>query len=137
MAEYRDPLAKKRFNELQLARNEVGQDPASQFIPAAKEHNAFAYSFGRENPILGPAAMMVAPPAYYAAKKLGLRGGRSEPSVAQVLAGWGGANRAARDNLGDLFVPEPIAKPTVAPSMSEGLSPEEIKAMVLRSYEQK
>jgi len=134
MAGMRDPLAMRRFQELQLARNDVGQDAASQFIPAAKEHNAYAYSRARENPITGPAEQMLLAPGYYAAKKLGIMGGRSEPSLAQVLAGWEGANRGARDNLGDLLVPDPIAKPPVVPPMSQGMSEQQIKDMVLRSY---
>lgn len=62
----------------------------AQNILAPMEHQAFAREWTRESPILAPLSLSVATPLYSLAKAAGLMKARSDPSWAEVKAGYKG-----------------------------------------------
>ena len=130
----RDAAAFKRWRELSKARDEAGVD---QNKLGPREHGAYAESYVREHPILGPAVQGVLIPGYTAAKALGVQRGRSRPSVEEMAAAYQGVGRGMAANAGDALsrlagVPPPIARLPVTPPMSQGMSEEELRAFLLR-----
>lgn len=69
------------FNELRAARNLPGAD---QQKLAPMEHRAFAREWTQENPLLAVPSLAFAIPGYAVAKKLGLIGARTQPSLEQI-----------------------------------------------------
>lgn len=62
----------------------------AQNILGPMEHQAFAREWTRENPLLAVPSLAVATPLYYLAKTTGLMKGRSDPSLAELKAGYRG-----------------------------------------------
>jgi len=69
---------------------------------AATEHRNFSRAYINENPLLGPAAMLAAVPAYDIAKWVGALGegspNRSDPSINSMAEGY----RGIGDGLSDI-----------------------------------
>lgn len=140
MPGYRDPGAFNRWGALLQARNRLpSSDRAAQNYLGGLEHGAYAESVVRERPVTGPLLMSLMIPGYTAAKALGLRSGRSEPSLHEMWEGYRGLGRGYAANLGDMLSqtmgdPQPIAKPPVSRPMSQGMTPEQLTQYVLRHY---
>lgn len=132
----RDPATYLEWQALDKLRRQ-SNDQEYQNEVGAGEHAAFAKSYVKENPLTGVPTMAAAIPAYTLAKALGLMSGRSEPSLNEMGAGAAGALSGLGENVGDALnwftdSPSPVAKPSRSPNFSSQLSPEEIRAMVLR-----
>lgn len=69
------------FSELRAARDLPGAD---QQKLAPMEHRAFAREWTQENPLLAVPSLAFAIPGYAVAKKLGLIGARTQPSLEQI-----------------------------------------------------
>jgi hypothetical protein len=82
--------------ELVMRRNAPGAD---QNALGPQEHGAWAYSTMRDNPVTGLATNLVTIPAYTLAKYLGLHGGRSQPSLEEMAAGYDGMWRGLMANM--------------------------------------
>lgn len=125
-----------------LRQRNTNPDQDFQNAVGKAEHAAYAKMRVKDRPLWGPIEQAVSIPAYTAAKALGLRRGRSEPSLDEVGAGYAGMLSGLKENVGDAMnyvtdSPSPIAEPPRSPTMSEGLTEGEIRAMVLRSYGKK
>ena len=65
------------------------RDQLEQNRLADAEHYAFARELMQEKPWLAP-SLLFAIPAYHAGKRMGLLGGRSDPSLNQLGSGYAG-----------------------------------------------
>jgi hypothetical protein len=77
----------KLYNMRELA---GANNRAAQNVLGPMEHQAFAREWTRENPLLAVPSIAVATPLYYLAKTAGLMKGRSDPSLAELKAGYKG-----------------------------------------------
>ncbi len=105
---------------------------------ALNEHRAYAKSRVRENPLYGLIEQAALVPGYTLAKALRLVSGRSDPSLAEIGAGYAGIAQGTEENIGDALnwftgSPSPVARPSTTPTMSSQMSASEIRQMVLRS----
>ena len=57
---------------------------------ALEEHKAFAREWTKERPLLAPASLAIAIPAYTLAKTLGIVRARTPGSIAEMAAGYKG-----------------------------------------------
>lgn len=100
--EMADPMAYDRWRRLLEQRWAAGPEGGQEKL-GPLEHGAFAESFVREHPLLGPASMLAAIPAYDAAKATGLVEGWTPASVDSLAEGYRGVGRGVAANIGDLL----------------------------------
>ena len=114
-----DEEAFQRWAMLQNARRAAGPDRRVQNILGPIEHGAFAETFVRNNPVLGPLSMLGAIPAYEL-KKLAVGGEWSDPSLESMMQGFKGLGRGVAANL-QMGLPYTTASPRPTPVPAEGL----------------
>lgn len=85
------------------ARNALEPDDPMQNVLGPREHGAYAEMRVDDYPVYGVLEQLLAIPAYTAAKKLGIMGGRSQPSIDEMAEAYRGVGRGIRRNFLELF----------------------------------
>jgi len=106
-------LTKASHSELAIARRAPDAD---QKMLAPAEHRAFAREWTRERPLLAPASLAVAIPAYTLAKTLGIVKARSPASLKEMVEGFKGI----ADGLKSEKAPKPTGRIPGSPSPYRG-----------------
>lgn len=86
--------------QLLMLRNSLPPNDPRQNMLAQYEHQAFAREYTEDNPITGPIGLSFLIPGYALAKSVGLAHGRSQPSIASILAGYKGIGQGLASVVG-------------------------------------
>ena len=78
------------FNQLRQLRDQYPDNSLMQDTLAPYEHQAFAREWTQENPMVAAPALSFAIPGYALAKLLGIKHGRSRPSLAEMASAYHG-----------------------------------------------
>ncbi len=78
------------FEQMRRLRDQYPDNSPMQAQLAPYEHQAFAREWTQDNPLVAAPALSVSIPGYALMKLLGLQGGRTKPSLAEMAGGYRG-----------------------------------------------
>ena len=88
------------FNQLRQLRDQYPDASPMQDTLAPYEHQAFAREWTQENPLVAAPSLTFAIPGYALAKLLGIKHGRSRPSLAEMAGGYRGIGQGLLAYMG-------------------------------------